>query len=129
MTVEESLFKEILTETAEVLGRDGFPNKVDYLVVGRMNTNRDHKAQLLVMYGGTEVLSIDFPIRGYSKQVDVIKETHLAEKHLFKKALVVLGANGLVPLILATMTGRPAMRRKIPVGFPDGDHIVPFSDN
>lgn len=129
MTVGEKLFKGMLTETNSVLVANGYPAGMSYAVLGRVSLNKDHKAQLSVQYAGVQVLTVDYPIRGYTKEVDIVTEVAKAEEHLFRKGLEVCGAVGLVSLAIGAVTGAAAMKRVIPVSYPDGDFITPFSDN
>lgn len=129
MTTEEKLFKGMLVETDSMIVANGFPAGIAYAVFGRMSGNKEHKAQLVVQYAGVTVLTVDYPIRGYTKEVDIVTEVHKAEEHLFRKGLEVCGASGLISMAIGSIAGRAPMNRVIPVNYPDGDFQVPFSVN
>lgn len=129
MNEEEKLFKEMLVESDTLLEANTFPRGISYGVIGRMNAQNEHKAQLFVKYCGVVILTIDYPIRGYSKEVDIVNEIKQAETHLFRRGLIIAGGVGLMSLAVGSMAGRPPLRRLIPVNYPDNDRRVPFSDN
>lgn len=129
MILEEKMLIAILNEANKALVIEGVPRGLVYFVAGRQSSNQMHKAQLMIAHSGLPVLIIDFPLLGFSREVDLVHEIMLAEKHLLRKAVEVLGAYGAVRLAVTALATKKPMVRTIPVERSDGNTYIPFSDN
>jgi hypothetical protein len=130
MTDEEYFFKTMVNETQIRLAKESEASAaVDWVVIGRMSDNKKHNAQLKISYGGLPVLIINYPIRGYEREVDIVAEVNRAECKLFADAVAVCGARGLMTLIHLACIGNGPLTREIPVMYNDGSTAFPFSEN
>jgi hypothetical protein len=130
MTIEEAFFKTIVGETERRIEKEtAATTKIIWGVYGRLGDNHKHNASLKVTYGGLTVLVVNYPISGYTKEVDIVTEVNRAEGKLFADAIGVCGARGLMTMIHGACMGKTHLIREIPVMFEDGTTAFPFSEN
>ncbi len=133
MTSGERVFRYIINDTQAMINRNTEASvDIEYLIIGKISAERKHYAQLKISYGKLTVLTINYPLRGYEREVDIVSEINYGEGHLFEEGIAVCGVNGLLRLIQSVCEGNPPFEHTMTVSYGDGSTSFPFmkpSDN